>query len=110
MSNAAKITKAFVDYLKDEGVYEFLPEIVKELEAEVFRNQDISVITATKLDEKEAKDIQKELIAKWGEHRIVMNVDPTILSGMIIRFQDNILDLSGRQSLKDMKESLTSSL
>ena len=110
MSNATKLSKAFIEYLKEEGQYHLLPEIVQELEAEVFRNQDISVISATELSDKEIKDIEKELIAKWGEHRVVVTVDPTILSGLIIRFQDNILDLSGRQSLQDLKASLTSSL
>ncbi len=106
-ANAASIAKAFVDYLKEEELYSLLPDIEKELEAEIFRNQDISVIAATQLSEKDQKEISSALTQKWGEHTVLFTIDPTILSGMIIRFQNNILDLSGRHGLRELKETLT---
>jgi|GEM_PF-5703333 len=111
MSNTpTQIANAFVSYLKEQERYNLLPEITQALQEEVLRNQDISVIAATELTEKERKDLEKDLVAKWGEHRVVFTVDPTILSGIIVRFHDNILDLSGRQGLRELKETLTSSL
>ena len=107
--SAPKIAKGFIQYLKDEEQYALLPEIVKELQEEVFRNQDISVISATKLSAAEEKDISKMVTDKWGEHRVVFTTDAAILSGLIIRFQDNILDLSGRASLQDLKTQLSQS-
>lgn len=106
-ADAAAIAKSFVAYLKEEELYHLLPAIEQELEAEIFRNQDITVIAATDLAEGEKRDITKELTTKWGEHRVVFTVDPTILSGMIVRFQDNIIDLSGRHGLRELKETLT---
>jgi F0F1-type ATP synthase delta subunit len=103
---ATNLAKAFVTYLKDEEQYVLLPEIVQELQDEVLRNQDISVIAATELSTKEQAEITKELTEKWGDHRVIFTVDPTILSGIIVRFQDIILDLSGKQGLRDLKETL----
>lgn len=105
-ASAETIAKRFVAYLKEEEVYALLPDIVKELEAEVSRNQDINVISAVELSPAEQKNITKELTAKWGEHQVVFSIDAAILSGLLIRFQDNIIDLSGRHHLNDLKNTL----
>lgn len=114
MSTARKATpealaKSFITYLKEEGLYAILPEITKELGEEVLRNQDISVTSATPLSESQQREITKELTAKWGEHRVVFTSDASLLSGMLVHFQDNIIDLSGKQSLRELKQNLAKS-
>lgn len=106
MMKAETFVHELIAVLKDKEAYGMLPEIVKLLEEEVFRNQDISVISATELSAAQQKEISKELIAKWGEHKVVFSTDQAILSGMLIRFQDNILDLSGKGALKELRTSL----
>ena len=104
--NAEHVSKEFIALLKEKEAYALLPEIVAELQAEVFRNQDISVISAEDLSGAQQKEISSELIAKWGEHKVLFSTDASILSGLIIRFQDNILDLSGRSGLNELRTAL----
>lgn len=107
MSTAETIANRFIAYLKEEDQYASLPEITKQLQNEVWRNQDIYVISALELSAAEQKETTAELLKKWGEHQVVFTVDPTLLSGLIVRFQDNVIDLSGLRNLNDLKETLT---
>lgn len=112
MSNVATpeaLAKSFIEYLRDENLYAMLPQITQELSDEVLRNQDITVISATTLTESQEKEITRELKAKWGEHRVVFSTDPSLLSGMLIHFQDNVIDLTGKQSLRELKQNLATS-
>lgn len=106
MKTATSVAAALSQYLKDEGRYDQLPEVIAALQEEVYRNQEISVILAAAATPAEEKAITAEVTAKWGEHPVNFFVDATILSGMILRFQDNILDLSGRRNLKDLATAL----
>lgn len=106
-ATAETIAKRFVTYLKEEEVYGLLPEVTKLLQEEVWRNQDITVISAAPLSEADKKAVTKQVTDTWGEHPVVYTVDSHLLSGMIIRFQDNIIDLSGRHNLKNLKETLS---
>ncbi|CAN5183870.1 hypothetical protein BH11PAT4_BH11PAT4_3800 [soil metagenome] len=103
------LAKSFIAYLKEENLYEMLPLITQELSEEVLRNQDITVISATALTSAQEKEITTELTSKWGDHKVIFSVDTSLLSGMIIHFQDNIIDLSGRQNLQDLKQNLATS-
>ncbi len=103
------LAKSFIEYLREEDLYQMLPEITQELADEVLRNQDITVISATTLTEAQEKDIARELKAKWGEHQVVFSADPSLLSGMLIHFQDNVIDLTGKQSLRELKQNLATS-
>jgi len=107
MSTQAKaVAQELVAILKKEDLYELLPEITKELEAEVDRSHDISVISAVELTGPERKEVEEFVTKKWGDHRVVLSVDPVLLSGMLITFRDIVLDLSGKNALTSLKQEL----
>jgi ATP synthase F1 delta subunit len=108
MPVANDIAKNFIHYLKEQERYDALKDIVSLLQEELFRNHDITVITAAPLDMKQQAELEKKLIEKWGEHRILVSADPSLLSGLIIRFQDTIIDLSGKNKLNDLAQELRS--
>lgn len=103
------LAKSFSTYLREENLYALLPQITQALNEEVLRNQDISVISATPLSEAQQKSISKELVEKWGEHAVIFTTDASLISGMIIHFQDNVLDLSGRSNLRELQQTLAKS-
>ncbi|MBU6389202.1 F0F1 ATP synthase subunit delta [Patescibacteria group bacterium] len=106
MPTPHQITAGFIDYLKEQELYEQLPAVVHELEAELSRNQDITVISANEIAPSDRIGLEKELTKKWGEHRIVYTVDPILISGLIVRFKDQVIDLSGKSSLTDLAYTL----
>jgi F0F1-type ATP synthase delta subunit len=84
-----------------------LPDIALSLSREADRRQVITVIAAAELPEKEQKELSKTLIEKWGEHTVEFTTDETLLSGMIIAFRDQVIDLSGRSKLNDLSQKLS---
>ena len=108
MPTPQDIASSFIEYLKEQGRSDELPLIVEALQKEVFRNQDVTVITAETLPDTDRHELEKKLNAKWGEHRILFSQDPTLISGMLIRFGNEVIDLSGRTRLTDLREHLES--
>jgi ATP synthase F1 delta subunit len=106
MTTAQKIAETFIAYLKEQERFDELPAIVQALQEEVLRNQDISVIVAVELSAAEQKSVSDLLTKKWGERRVIFTIDPALLSGMIVRFRDIILDLSGKHDLHDLAHTL----
>jgi F-type H+-transporting ATPase subunit delta len=98
--------REFIDLLKKNDMYEQLPEIVSVLQAEVLRNQDITVTTAEILSDDERRDLTNTLTKQWGEHRVVFTVDSVVLSGLMVTFQDKIIDMSGRGKLAALAQEL----
>jgi len=92
--------------LKEQEAMHLLPSIIKDLEQELYRNQDIHVTVATALSKTDDDQLHSALTEKWGEHRIILTTDPTILSGMIIAFNGTIVDSSGRSNLATLQQTL----
>lgn len=103
---ATKISQEFISYLQEHELYDLLPDVVRELEKESFRSKEITVISSIELSPAEKKDLESTLQGKWGEHPFVYTVDPVILSGMIVKFEDKIIDMSGRGKLTDLAQEL----
>jgi F0F1-type ATP synthase delta subunit len=106
-ATAQQLATELISLLKKDELYDLLPELTKELEQEVYRNHDIHVISAVELPKSELEDITALVTKKWGEHRIVISVDPTLVSGILITFQDRIIDLSGSSTLSALKHDLS---
>ena len=106
MKEPKQIADRFIAYLKEEEQYENLSEIVDILQKEAYRRQEINIISSEKLSETEQSELKKSLTAKWGDHPLVFTVDPIILSGMVVKFQDKILDLSGKNKLTNLAQVL----
>ncbi len=100
------IAREIIALLKEKDSYDQLPAIAHLLQEEAQRNQDIHVISAVPMSEKEQKEVHQQLAKEWGEHPLVVTVDPVLVSGMVIKFQDKIIDLSGKHALQDLKNAL----
>ena len=106
MPTPQDIATAFLEYLKEQGLYEQLPAVCQSLQQEIDRNHDITIVSALPLRDEEVRILEQKLTEKWGEHRIIISHDPSLLSGMLIRFRDQVVDLSGRQKLTELQEQL----
>ena len=107
MTTTAKlISERFLEYLDEQGQAEILPEIADILNAEALRRQEIHVIAAAPFEKSEQHELEKTLQEKWGEHPVLITIDPILLSGMIITFRDTIIDLSGKGRLMDLATHL----
>lgn len=109
MKEAEAIATTLIDHLKKNNQYDLLSDIVDILHKEIFRSQDITVVSALPLSKEEESALKKNVTAKWGEHDVTISVDPTILSGIIVRFQDQIIDMSGKNKLGQLEENLVKS-
>lgn len=103
---ATKISQEFITYLRENDIYDALPDVVRELEKESFRSKEITIISSLELTAGEKKELESTLKAKWGEHPFVYTVDSVILSGLIVKFEDKIIDMSGRGKLTDLAQEL----
>lgn len=94
--STADISRSFVEYLKEQGLYGHLPEIVGHLQKEAERSKAITVVSALPLTKEEQKELTATLHKRWGQHDLVFTVDSTLMSGLLISFEDQLIDLSGR--------------
>lgn len=106
MQPAQSIASSIIDFLKHNEQYDQLSEIADILQKESYRSKAITVISAVDLSKSEQTELQTTLVTKWGEHPIVFTVDPLIISGMVIRFQDQVIDMSGKNSLNQLASNL----
>lgn len=106
MNKPKELAENIIQFLQEKDQYGELPAVVELLEQEVFRNQEITLISATSLSQADQEKVEKMLAQKWGEHSVKYTVDPILLSGMIIKFQHQVLDLSGRSALQELKQEL----
>lgn len=103
---AEQIATDFLKLLADNDQYLLLPQITEILQKEVYKNQDITVISAGAVTGQEKDSISKMVLKKWGEHQINWLIDPMLLSGLIIKFQNQIIDASGKNQLKSLAKAL----
>jgi F0F1-type ATP synthase delta subunit len=106
MNEAKVLADQIISTLKKEAKYELLPGIIEVLREESYRSQEIHLLSAVKLESDQLKELKTILEQKWGEHPIVEAVDPALLSGLVVKFQDQVLDLSGKYQLEDLKQKL----
>lgn len=102
----SKLAVSFVDYLKEQELYNELPAIVQTLQDELYRNRDIIVISARELTSEEKTQLDIVVTTKWGEHHVVYTVDTSLVSGFIIKFMDQVIDASGRGDLANLAEHI----
>ena len=100
------ISDGLIEYLQGQNLLDDLPELIGLLQAEVDRKHEVTVVSAATLDAGERKEIARQTALAWGEHPISYHVDPLLVSGLLVRFRDQLLDLSTRGRLTDLKEYL----
>ncbi len=99
-----------VGLLCERGKAELLPEIaelVEEMAREAASEVEARVVTAVKLDAATTKKIEAALEkALGGKVRLDVDVDPSILGGLVIRVGDRQMDYSLRTRLQSLKRAI----
>lgn len=102
----SSIGSGLIDYLESQGLSAQLPALVEQLQAEIDRRHEISVISAEPLSDSDKTSISKKVIITFGEHPVAFYTDPLLVSGLLVRFNGQLLDLSIHGRLTDLKEHL----
>ena len=108
MADPKLIAERFLKLLSEQNQLQMLPEIIEVLQEQAWRNLDIQVVSSQSLSETEQKQLKGVLIDRFGEHRVIFAHDPVLLSGLLVKFGDQVIDLSGRKGLKDLNQALSS--
>jgi len=105
-----KLTTLFVNTVIRKGREAFLPLIAKEVIRMYNEQHNIAsalVTTATAVDAKVLADIQKTLESKTGKKIVLeMEVDPSLIGGLVVRMGDSLYDASIAKQLKNIKKEL----
>ena len=100
------IAEGLIEYLQAQRLFEQLPELIALLQIEADRTHEVTVVSAETLSEADKKEIVRQTETAWGRHPVSFFVDPLLVAGMLVRFQGQLLDLSTRARLTDLKEYL----
>jgi len=108
--DADAILTSFLNLLIEKKRVDVLPEIAREVQVMVDREENIShgsVTSATKLNKALLKKIQATLEKITGNKVILeTQVDPSIIGGIVAKVGDLVLDGSIRTQLNGLKESI----
>lgn len=105
------IVEKFVKELAKNNNIKLATKIVDKFEEIYNKNNGIivaSVTSATSLDEGHTDKIEKYLLDKYQAKKVILNsiVRPEIKGGIILRVEDELIDASIINQLKNLKVSL----
>ena len=100
--------KNFILVLKKNRQLNLAPQIIKEFEKYEYSQKGIEkteIISAKKIDSQIINRL-KDLISKMTGKKILVQEkeDKNLISGVIIRWQDYLIDLSARRQLEQLKD------
>ena len=108
-----RLEALFVEFLVvliDKGRINYLPQIIDEFNDLVETEKGIcraTVVTATKLDEAQRRILTEKLARKTGLEIILEEkIDPSILGGMIVAMDNEVIDGSVLRGLNLVREQL----
>jgi F-type H+-transporting ATPase subunit delta len=98
--------------MAENGRLSVLPAVVAEfsaLKAELDKELEAQITSATALSEAEKAKIQKSLEARYQRTvRLTCQLDPSLMAGLVIKIGDDIIDASVRSKLTRLAEALQS--
>ncbi len=103
-----KITDSLINYLKQNHLAHLLPNILKHIERDnglSKAHNKIEIITSHEVGQEVIEKI-KSYVASWEGKEFVTSVDKSILSGVIVKGKNKILDASLKTNLNKLKELL----
>lgn len=107
---ADAIMTSFLNLLIEKKRADILPDIARELQVMVDKDQNIShgsIISAVELDQTLLDKVQATLEKLTGNKVILeTQVDPSIIGGIIAKVGDLVLDGSIKTQLNGLKESI----
>jgi F-type H+-transporting ATPase subunit delta len=108
-----ELTMAFLNIIVNKSREPFLPEIAAEFIAQ-YRNMkgisSVKLITANPIDESSLNAIKAKLMASDETDQTVeisTTVDPDLIGGFIIEFEDKIYDASIAHQIEQLKKEFT---
>jgi len=107
------LVAGFLRLLVDKGRIVNLPRICEEFERLSEENRGIirvGVISASALDADHEKRLNEEL-ARLSGRKVILEkkVDASLIGGVVLHYQDKIIDRSIRRGLKTMSDALLAS-
>ncbi len=107
------LSYAFIRKLVQKSREKYILEITEAYEAQYRKLKGITVvhlITATELNEETLDDLRKTLAESTvTEETIELNtrIDPEIIGGFVIEFEDKMYDASVKHQLEELRQKLT---
>ena len=106
-----EIISNFSNYLKDHRLVYLIPVVLIELEKINLKTTDYiaAMITSKdKLDNKEVNKI-KNIIEQRSSKKVIIKeqLNQNILGGVVIKYQDKLLDLSLKKQLNNLSKQLS---
>ena len=100
-----KLVDNFLHLLQEKNQLSYVNEIITEIEQVddiEYHRLRAEVTSAIRLDESTVKKLEKFLHKRTGAKEIVWEkkIDKNILGGVILKFQDTVLDLSLAETLE----------
>jgi len=106
------LTKNFLGLLAQKGRVSALSAVIRAYQREFAKAQgqiSASVTTAQKLSAKQEKDLQASLCEMTGSDVVLdIQVDPSILGGMIVTIGSHMIDSSVSRKLVRLKNAMVS--
>jgi len=108
-----KSTMAFINIILNKGREAYLPEIGKEFIAQYKKLKEVSEVrltTAVPLNEDAVEKIKAELLksSETGKNvEFTTQVDPEIIGGFVLQFQDKLYDASIAHKLELLKKEFS---
>lgn len=109
-----ELTLAFMNILANKSREAYVPEVMNEYMSQYKALKHISTVkltTAAELDDKATAQIQQKLEQSQStdEHvELVTAVDPDLIGGFVLEFEDKIYDASVAHKLKELKRDFKS--
>ncbi len=106
-----EIIKRFASLLFKSGKSSMLPAIVEHFELlwnEHHNISDVEIISARQLSDEVYKMLEKKAAVMAGVDKIEAKktLDPKILGGAVLRYQDKVLDMSLYTKFEHLKDTL----
>jgi len=101
-----EIIKKFVLFLAKKNYLQQMSRVIKELTAYDKEKSGIKKIEVTVAQDLKTEDIEKMLGAEASKMEIEKKIDPSLLGGIIVRWQDKIFDASIKKQLILLKNSI----
>lgn len=108
-----ELTMAFLNIIINKGREEYLPEIAAEFVAQ-YRNlkgiSSVRLITASPVSDEQLNLIKEKLMASGETDQSVeisTEVDPEIIGGFVIEFEDKVYDASIAHKIEELKKEFT---
>ena len=106
-----EIIANFSSYLKDHRLVYLIPVILKEFEKINLIATDHIAASVTSKDELDNKEVNKikNIIEERSKKKVIIKqeLDQNILGGVVIKYQDKLLDLSLKKQLNNLSKQLS---